>query len=54
MDIYSHMKGELSVDLLMNAYDIILHEEQRNDLRGDMWQYTDEGLGLVGLGKENS
>jgi len=46
--ISNYMKGEISVDLMMSAYDIILHEEQRDKLRGDMW-YTDEGLALVGV-----
>ena len=46
--ISNHIKGKISVDLMMNAYDIILHEEQRNNLHGDMW-YTDDGLALAGL-----
>ena len=49
--ISNHIRGEISTDLLMNAYDIILHEEQRKRLLDDMW-YTDEGLALVGLEKE--
>ena len=49
--ISSHMKGELPVELMMKAHHIIMHEEQCNNLRGDMW-YTAEGLALVGLKKE--
>jgi len=52
--ISSHMKGEISIDLLMNAYDIILHEEQRDELRGSLWFYTNKGLALVGLEKEKT
>jgi len=44
----NHMKGEISVDLMMSAYDIILHEEQRKNLRANMC-YTDKGLALAGL-----
>ena len=49
--ISNYMKGKLSVDLMMNAYHVIMHEEQRDDLRSCMW-YTAEGLALAGLEKE--
>lgn len=47
--ISNHMKEEIPADLMMNAYDIIIHEEQGKDLRGDLCYYTDEGLALAGL-----
>ena len=41
--ICKYMKNEISVDLMMNAYDIILHEEQEKASE------QDEGLELAGL-----
>ena len=49
--ISKHMKGEISADLMMNAYNIILHEEKLKQLWENMW-YTDEGLALAGLEKK--
>ena len=49
--ISSHLRGEISTDIMMNAYDIILREEYLKVLKEDMRIYTDEGLALVGLGK---
>jgi len=34
--ISRHMKGELSVEMMMKAYNLIIHEEQRDNLRSDM------------------
>ena len=49
--ISNHMKGKIPTDLMMNAYDIILHEERLKDRLDDLGSYTNEGLALVGLGK---
>jgi hypothetical protein len=48
--ISNHLKGELDVDLMMNAYDIIVREEKLKDRLGNLksW-YTEKGRSLVGL-----
>jgi len=51
--ISSHMRGEISVNSMINAYDIILREERLKDLRKGLWQFTDEGLELAGLSPEH-
>jgi hypothetical protein len=50
--ISSHIEGELPVDELLNAYDVILHEEQAENLRNGLIGYTELGRRLVGLGSE--
>jgi hypothetical protein len=35
--ISSHMKGEIPAELMMNAYDIILHEEQLFQVQGSAY-----------------
>jgi hypothetical protein len=49
--ISNHLKDEISLELMMNAYNIILHEEQLNNIQNNMREYTDYGLSLVGLHK---
>ena len=43
----SYVLGKIPTDLMMNAYSIILFEEIRKGLRGDMW-YIPLGLEQVG------
>jgi len=38
----------------MNKYDMILHSEKKKELWDHMRCYTDEGMNLVGLGKDSS
>ena len=44
----NYIKGEISEELLLRAYQIILLEETRNDLMPRAW-FTDEGLKLAGI-----
>lgn len=46
--ISSYMKGKIDIELLLNAYTIILGEERISDLRNYLG-VTDEGLRLTGL-----
>jgi hypothetical protein len=51
--ISSHIKGELPVDELLNAYEVILHEEQAKSLFDRMkFDSSEFELRLVGLGSE--
>jgi len=50
--VSNHLKGEITADLMMNAYNVFLHEEKEKELLCRTW-YTDEGLALVGLEKQS-
>jgi hypothetical protein len=50
--ISSHMKGKISVNSMINVYDIILGEERLKKLRKGLWQFTAESLELAGLSSE--
>ena len=50
--ISSYMKGKIPAILMMDVCEMILVEERGKDLRESM-HYTDEGLELAGLGKNN-
>ena len=44
----NYLKGEISVDILCNAYHVILCEKHSNGIRRVM-NITDDGLRLAGL-----
>ncbi len=47
----NYIKGEISEELLLRAYHLIILEETRNDLMPCGW-FTDEGLKLAGIYEE--
>ena len=46
--ISNYLKGGIEADLMMNAYNVFLHEEKVKELLCKIW-YADEGLMLAGL-----
>ena len=51
--ISNHLKRKIPAVLMMNAYDIILHEERLKDRQDDMRWYTEEGCLLAGIKRES-
>ena len=51
--ISNRLKGKIPAVLMMNAYDIILHEERLKDRQDDMRWYTEEGCLLAGIKRES-
>ena len=49
--ISNYLKGKITLDILLNAYHIILMEEQINDVRP--WNITEKGLELAGINSQN-
>ena len=50
--VSNHTKGEISTDLLLNAYRYILDDEKLNTSKEFLGLFSDEGLALAGLEME--
>ena len=52
MAISNYLKGEISLDLLLNAYHVIILEEHIKDARP--YNITQEGIALAGITEDKN
>ena len=52
IEISNYLKGEISLDLLLNAYHVIILEEHIKDARP--YNITQEGIALAGITEDKN